>query len=70
MSASGRDWRETSHDLMTIDTCDVMEHEVVVSMDQIAEVGKGLYDHYVQTRVDKASSPSQTPSPAMASTHL
>ena len=28
---SGNTFLETSHDLMTIDTCDVMEHEVVVS---------------------------------------
>ena len=51
----GNPFLETGHELVAIDTHDVMEPEVAKSLRKVDEIGKVLHDTYVQNRISKAS---------------
>lgn len=53
----GNPFLETSQDLVTLDSHDVMEQEVVRSLNNVKETGIALHANYVQTRIDTASVP-------------
>ena len=47
----------TSHELVALDTCDVMENVVAMSLSKIIEVGKTLHSVDVDTRLTNATGP-------------
>jgi hypothetical protein len=53
----GNPFLETGHELVAIDTHDVMEPEVAMSLSKIFEVHKALHETYVENRVRKAAHP-------------
>lgn len=51
----GNPFLETGHELIAIDTNNVMEQEAAKPLSQVEEVGKAHHDIYVKNRVSKAS---------------
>ena len=51
----GNPFLETGQELVTIDTHEVMEQPVTISLSQIEEVGQSLHANYVENRLNKAS---------------
>ena len=53
----GNPFLATGHELVALDTCDVMENEVAMSLSKITELGKTLHSEYVDTRLTNATVP-------------
>ena len=53
----GNPFLVTGHELITLDTCAVMDNAVTVSLSKIHEVGQALHNEYMNTRLDKVTVP-------------
>ena len=53
----GNPFLATAHELAALDTYDVMENVVAMSLSKITEVGKTLHSEYVDTRLTNATVP-------------
>ena len=56
VTESGNPFLTTGHELVALDTCDVMENVVAMSLSKITEVGK-THLEYVDTRLTNATVP-------------
>ena len=50
-------FKETGPELVTLDTGEVMDSEIVSSLKAAAKVGKEMFSGFVQERLEKASKP-------------
>ena len=57
LRTNGYQFLETGKELIALYTRDVMEDEVVISLNRVEDVGKALHEAYVQARVGKATVP-------------
>ena len=53
----GNPFLATGHELVALDTCDVMENVVAMSLSKITEVGKTLHLEYLDTRLTNTTVP-------------